>query len=73
MSHQLISRSSHLQRLRNEGYNLDIKGGYLLIRDVPYVNAQRQVLRGELVMVLALSADVAACPPDHTAYFVGDL
>ncbi|ANT66112.1 MULTISPECIES: ThiF family adenylyltransferase [Aeromonas] len=72
MSHQLISRSSHLQRLRNEGYNLDIKGGYLLIRDVPYVNAQRQVLRGELVMVLALSADVAACPPDHTAYFVGD-
>ncbi len=72
MSHQLISRSQHLQRLRNEGYNLEIKGAYLLIRDVPYVNSQRQVAHGILVMVLALSADVAVQPPDHTAYFVGD-
>lgn len=73
MSHQLINRSPHLQRLRNEGYNLDINGAYLLIRDVPYVNVQRQVVRGILVMTLALSADVAVCPPDHTAYFIGDI
>ncbi|MEE4811827.1 ThiF family adenylyltransferase [Pseudomonas alliivorans] len=73
MSHQLISRSPHLLRLRNEGYNLDTKDGYLLVRDVPYVNAQRQVCKGVLVMALNLIADVAVSPSDHTAHFIGDL
>src|SRR5581483_356266 len=36
MSRQLISRSPDLQRLENEGYNLEIRSGYLLVRDVPY-------------------------------------
>lgn len=72
MSHQLINRSPHLVRLRNEGYNLDINGSYLLIRDIPYVNTKREVMRGVLVLQLALNADVAMIPPDHTAYFVGE-
>lgn len=72
MSHQLISRSPHLQRLRNEGYNLDIKEGHLLVRDVPYVNAQREVCKGVLVMALNLVADVAGQPSDHTTHFAGD-
>ena len=72
MSHQLISRSPHLLRLRNEGYNLETKEGYLLVRDVPYVNAQRQVCKGVLVMALNLTADVAVSPGDHTAHFIGD-
>lgn len=72
MSHQLISRSPHLQRLRNEGYNLEIKEGYLLVRDVPYVNAQREVCKGVLVMALTLVADVAGQPSDHTTHFAGD-
>lgn len=73
MSHQLISRSPHLLRLRNEGYNLDTYEGYLMVHDVPYVNAQRQVCRsGVLVMALNLVADVAGQPSDHTAHFIGD-
>ncbi|MBT2374395.1 ThiF family adenylyltransferase [Pseudomonas fluorescens] len=72
MSHQLISRSPHLLRLRNEGYNLDTMGPYLLVRDVPYVNAQRQVCKGVLVVMLDLTADVAERPNDHTAHFIGD-
>ncbi|MBP5087399.1 ThiF family adenylyltransferase [Pseudomonas chlororaphis] len=73
MSHQLISRSPHLLRLRNEGYNLDTYEGYLLVHDVPYVNVQRQVCRsGVLVMSLNLVADVAGQPSDHTAHFIGD-
>jgi len=72
MSQPLISRSPHLLRLRNEGYNLDTREGYLLVRDVPYVNAQRQVCKGVLVMALNLTADVAVSPSDHTAHFIGD-
>ncbi|MDH4570505.1 ThiF family adenylyltransferase [Pseudomonas sp. BN414] len=72
MSLSLISRSPHLQRLRNEGYDLEVNSGFLLVRDVPYVDAQRQVQRGILVMKLDLTADVAERPGDHTAYFLGD-
>lgn len=72
MSHQLISRSPHLLRLRNEGYNLEIIGSYLLVRDVPYVNSQRQVCKGVLVVMLDLTADVAERPNDHTAHFIGE-
>lgn len=73
MSHQLISRSPHLLRLRNEGFNLEVMGSYLLIRDVPYVNAQCQVCKGVLVVTLSLTADVAERPDDHTAYFIGEI
>ncbi len=39
MSRQLISRSPDLQRLEDEGYDLEIRSGYLLVKDVPYVNS----------------------------------
>ncbi|AYK22633.1 TPA: ThiF family adenylyltransferase [Pseudomonas aeruginosa] len=73
MSHQLISRSPQLLRLRNEGYNLEVIGSYLLVREVPYVSAQRQVCKGVLVMTLNLTADMAESPGDHTAYFIGQI
>lgn len=33
MSHQLIAHSPDLQKLRNQGLDLDIQHGYLLIKD----------------------------------------
>src|SRR5690242_19173715 len=36
VSQQLISLSPDLKRLRDEGYNLEIRGGHLLVKDVPY-------------------------------------
>jgi hypothetical protein len=58
--------------LRNEGYNLETIGAYLLVRDVPYVSAQRQVCKGVLVVMLDLTADIAERPNDHTAHFIGE-
>ncbi|XWJ91935.1 ThiF family adenylyltransferase [Phytobacter ursingii] len=72
MSHQLINRSPQLLRLRNEGYNLCVNGAFLLVNDIPYVNARREIQRGVLIFQLDLTADVAMVPPDHTAYFSGD-
>lgn len=73
MSSSLISRSPHLLRLRDEGFTLEVAHGYLLIRDVPYVNASREVKTGTLVFRLDLTADVAITPSDHTAYFIGEV
>lgn len=72
MSQRPISRSADLRKLRAEGYDLEIRSGYLLVKDVPYVNASRTVQRGTLVMKLSLANDVTVRPDDHTAYFAGD-
>lgn len=72
MSSRPTSRSPDLQRLQNEGYNLEVVAGHLVVRDVPYVNARREVLRGTLVSSLTLNGDVAQRPGDHVAYWAGE-
>ena len=72
MSHQLIAHSPDLQKLRNQGLDLDIQHGYLLIKDVPYVNASREVKLGTLLSRLELNGDITNKPSDHVAYWIGE-
>ena len=72
MSQRPISLSPDLTRLRNDGFDLEIRAGYLLVKDVPYVNAAREVKRGILVSKLTLAGDETARPDDHVAYFAGE-
>ena len=72
MSQQPIDRSPDLKRLRDEGYNIIVRDGYVLMRDVPYVNAAREIKRGVLVAALTLTNDVASAPADHVAMFAGE-
>jgi len=72
MSRLLISRSWDLQKLQNEGYELEIKSGFLLVKGVPYVNSRKEVQRGTLVAKLVLAGDKTARPDDHIAYFAGE-
>ena len=72
MSLRLINRSPDLKRLRNEGYNLEIRGAFLLVKDIPYVNSGNEVKRGTLVSKLTLAGDVTAQPDSHVAHFIGE-
>jgi Domain of unknown function (DUF6791)/ThiF family len=72
MSEQLISHSPGLKKLRDEGYDVEVRGGYLVVKDVPYVNGRREVKRGILVSTLTLAGDVTATPDTHVAYFAGE-
>ena len=72
MSLALISRNDDLRSLRDEGYEIDISNGYLMIGHVPYVNAQRRVAYGTLVSHLQLAGDTTVKQPDHVALWVGD-
>lgn len=73
MSTTQIDRSVDLQRLREAGYNVLITdAGFLVMLDVPYVNARREVAIGALVSNLDLAGDVTVRPQDHTAKFIGD-
>lgn len=72
MSQRPIARSDDLQRLRADGYTLVIRGGKLVVSDVPFVDQGRGVREdGSLVMSLALAGETTTAPSDHTAYFVG--
>jgi len=72
MSQELINRSADLKRLRDDGYDIAITDGYLLLKRVPYVNARREIQYGTLVSKLRLAGDVTDRPDDHVAYFAGD-
>ena len=72
MSQRLISRSPDLKRLRDEGYDLEIRSGHLLVKDVPYVNSRREIKRGILVSTLTMAGDVTTRPDNHVAYFMGE-
>lgn len=72
MSRQLINRSSDLKRLEGEGYDIEVRGGHLLLKDVPYVDSNRAVRRGVLVSTLQLAGNQTTRPDTHVAYFIGD-
>lgn len=72
MSQQLINHSSDLKRLRDEGYDVEVKSNYLLVKHVPYVNSGREIKFGILVSELSLTGDVTTKPGTHVAYFAGE-
>lgn len=73
MSRIPIDHSPDLQRLRETGYNIQVSdAGFLLVRDVPYLNSRREVVTGTLASNLDLAGDVTVRPQDHTAKFVGE-
>lgn len=69
MSHPLVSRSPDLSRLEDEGYAVEIRDNYLLIKHVPYVTAQRTVDYGLLVSALCHNGTTTAKPDPHTVWF----
>ncbi len=72
MSQKLINLSPDLKKLRDEGYEIEVRQGHLLIHSVPYVNVDKQVLFGILVSDLTMAGDVTAKPGSHVAYFKGE-
>lgn len=73
MSTTRLSRSPDLERLREEGYEVYIhRSGYLVVDHVPYVTAQRDVLRGRLVTALEMDGGTTLPPKDHVVLWSGE-
>jgi len=56
-----------LKRLRDEGYDVEIRSNYLLIKNVPYVNSNKEIRFGILVSELTLAGDITTTPSTHVA------
>ncbi len=73
MSLALFSRNPDLKRLRDEGYFVAQRGGCLVMREVPYVNARREVRFGTLISSLTLAGDQTRSPETHVVHWDGDV
>jgi hypothetical protein len=72
MSHSPISLSPDLKRLREEGYFIQVNGGHLVMREVPYLDNQLRIRRGTLVSTLVLAGNVTQTPDTHVVFFDGE-
>lgn len=72
MSQQLISHNADLKRLRDEGYEIEIKGGYLVAHHIPYVNSDKTLKFGILLCSLDhLTPTTLDKPHCHVIQFAG--
>lgn len=72
MLQQQINRSSDLKRLRDEGFEIEVKSGHLIVHHIPYVNSNREVKIGKLISTLSLNNDVTITPDNHVIHFMGE-
>jgi hypothetical protein len=72
MSRALFSRNPDLKQLRDEGYFVQQLGGSLVMREVPYVDARREVRTGTLISSLTLAGDETRTPDTHVVHWDGD-
>ncbi|MFA6417250.1 MAG: ThiF family adenylyltransferase [Patescibacteria group bacterium] len=72
MLHKLISLSPDLKKLRDEGFEVEINGAFLLVHNIPYVNIKKEIAFGTIVSKLNLAGDITAKPEDHVVYFIGE-
>lgn len=72
MSHQLIARNPDLQKLRDDGFHVVVRHGYLMVYDVPYVSQTKEIKRGTLFSTLELANNETGVPQTHVAYWTGE-
>lgn len=72
MSPSLVARSADLTRLRDEGYEVEVRENHLLVHHVPYVTPTIKVAYGTLVSTLTLNDDATIRPNDHVVSFMGE-
>lgn len=72
MLQQLINHSPDIKRLFDEGFDIEVNGGHLLVH-LPYVNSKCEIKYGTLVTKLNIPIpNMVGKPYDHTAYFIGE-
>ena len=72
MFRQLVSHNDDLRRLIERGYAVSVDGGYLVVRDIPYLDGQRQLKTGALVTKLVFVDETHVVQDDHQVFFAGD-
>jgi ThiF family len=70
---QLVSRNDDLRRLVEKGYAVAFEPGYLIVRDIPYLDDGKQLQIGALVAKLVFVDAERIVQDDHQVYFAGSV
>ncbi len=71
MFRRLVSRNDDLRRLVEKGYAVAIDSGCLVVRDIPYLDEQKQLQVGAIVAKLVFIDAELVMQDDHQIYFAG--
>lgn len=71
-SDKLINHNDDLKRLWDEGCEIEVTEGLLVMNHIPYLNQNGNVNFGKIFCALELAGDITQKPNDHTVYFEGD-
>ena len=72
MPAELIDLNDDLNQLVNEGYELSIKEGCVLVSHIPYLTENQKIKYGTLVSPFELSGNTLIKPQNHVIYFQGE-
>ena len=73
MSHRLRSLSPDLQKLQEDKFDFVISDARLVVREIPYVNADGVVCWGALSCPLDTDGEKTLQPTNHTMMFAGSI
>ena len=70
---ELANHNEDIRRLLDKGYGLRVDEGYLVVRDIPYLDAQKALQWGDLIAKLVFIDKVRVQQDDHQVYFAGSV
>ncbi|MER5385966.1 ThiF family adenylyltransferase [Streptomyces sp. NPDC002688] len=72
MSTAPLARDPDLSRLLDDGYDVVLQAGHLIVRHIPYVTPARAVEHGFLAYPVTVSGDRIVSGTDHRIWFGGE-
>ncbi|MFE6868800.1 ThiF family adenylyltransferase [Kitasatospora sp. NPDC057692] len=73
MSTALLARDPDLVRLLDDGYDVVVHAGHIIIRHIPYATENRTVEHGFLAYPMTISGDRLVSGTDHRIWFSGSV
>ncbi|QRM38748.1 ThiF family adenylyltransferase [Rhizobium rhizogenes] len=71
MFQKLVSHNRDIQRLVEKGYAIGFDSNYLIIRDIPYLDAEGKLQIGAIVTTLVFTDQLHVSQQDHQVFFAG--
>ena len=68
-----LARDADLHRLLDDGYDVTLTGGHLVVRQIPYVTTEKAVGYGFLAYPVTVSGDRVVSDTDHRIWFGGSV
>lgn len=69
----LVNHNDDIRRLVEKGYAVAFDSSYLIVRDIPYLDAQRKLQIGAIVTKLVFTDENRVVQDDHQIFFAGSV